>query len=292
MPTKTVNPKVKDDDLPGNHEVIPPTSIERRQPEQSSPQILSIIEALTAKPDLNVELIERMYDLFERQQEREARLASVASMSIMQPEIPVFDKLEAGDRGKWKYTKWEHMHPILMPILAQNHFTLTFETESVGTSQRITAVLEHSMGHQRRASLDVPNDVSGSKNPAQAVVSSVSYGKRVTAMAVLNIATKEEGDLGGMAGSKGSISEEDVATIRRLIRSTGTDEAVFRNAYEVSDIAEMTIKDGRRAITQLGIKAEKKLKEKKRAANKEPGPGSEGEREEREPSGEPEPSES
>ena len=56
--------------------------------------------------------------------------------------------------------------------------------------------LLHKEGHKEKTTLLVPFDYSGSKkhNPAQAMGSSVSYGKRYTLCALLNIATRDDND--------------------------------------------------------------------------------------------------
>ncbi|MNE66080.1 ERF superfamily protein [compost metagenome] len=57
-------------------------------------------------------------------------------------------------------------------------------------------MLSHRDGHRETTSILLPADATGSKNAVQAVASSVSYGKRYTAGALLNFTTTGEDDDG------------------------------------------------------------------------------------------------
>jgi hypothetical protein len=123
----------------------------------------------------------------------------------MQPKLPV-----VGERGGIKnnngqvqstYALWEDINDAIRPLLAEHGFALSFK---VGQAQdgkiTITGILSHREGHQEETTLTLVHDSSGSKNSVQAVGSSVSYGKRYTAMALLNITTRGEDDDGKAAG--------------------------------------------------------------------------------------------
>src|SRR5690606_16446095 len=54
--------------------------------------------------------------------------------------------------------------------------------------------LTHKSGHREETTIKLPADPSGNKNAVQAVASSVSYGKRYTAGALLNLTSHAEDD--------------------------------------------------------------------------------------------------
>jgi hypothetical protein len=72
-------------------------------------------------------------------------------------------------------------------------FALTFRTDFTN-GITVTGVLSHSAGHREETSITLPADASGSKNAVQAVASTVSYGKRYTAGALLNLTSHGEDD--------------------------------------------------------------------------------------------------
>ena len=58
----------------------------------------------------------------------------------------------------------------------------------------VVGVLRHEAGHKEEAELVLPADVSGGKNPVQAVGSSLSYGQRYVTKLLLNLASRRLGE--------------------------------------------------------------------------------------------------
>ncbi len=58
----------------------------------------------------------------------------------------------------------------------------------------MVGVLRHEAGHKEEAELVLPADVSGDKNPVQAVGSSLSYGQRYVTKLLLNLASRKLGE--------------------------------------------------------------------------------------------------
>ncbi len=126
----------------------------------------------------------------------------------MQRRLPVLDELgEVTDESgavKSTYASWEDTVETIRPILFRHGFALSFRP---GLSARgepvVVGVLRHEAGHKEEAELVLPADVSGGKNPVQAVGSSLSYGQRYVTKLLLNLASRrvEDDDDGQMAGS-------------------------------------------------------------------------------------------
>jgi hypothetical protein len=91
----------------------------------------------------------------------------------------------------------------------------------------VTCILAHRDGHREETSLDLMHDSTGSKNSVQAIGSSVSYGKRYTMCALLNITTKNEDDDGATADTSGWISDAQSRELDALIRETSSDLAKY-----------------------------------------------------------------
>ncbi|UVN13408.1 hypothetical protein FBPa19_0019 [Pseudomonas phage vB_PaeP_FBPa19] len=105
------------------------------------------------------------------------------------------EALNDGDaNGRYSYALWEDINERLKPILAKHGFALTFRTPRNEKGVEVEGVLSHRGGHSERTSMLLPADTSGNKNAVQAVASSVSYGKRYTAGALLNYTTHGEDD--------------------------------------------------------------------------------------------------
>jgi hypothetical protein len=175
---------------------------------------LAMVERLAVNPAAAATL-GPILDFQERVLNRAARDAFDHAMIEMQPELPVVTKSgaivvrEKDATGKrtgevsqdTPYAKWEIMMPVIKPILHKYGFGLRHR---IGTAPdgrvRVTAIL---IGHghtDESCYFDLGADTTGSKNNAQAWASSVSYAKRHTACAVLNIVTKGEDDDGKKSG--------------------------------------------------------------------------------------------
>ena len=164
------------------------------------------------------------------------------------------------DRLISQYARWdEDIHPVLKPILHEHGFSLSFRT-STKQGVSVEAVLAHSQGHSERTSIDLPSDTSGSKNAVQAVASSVSYGKRYTAGALLNLATGGQDDDGKAAGQKPRITEQQAADLQAKIdkvlgKNTKGFYTWLRTTHKANKLEDLNQNGFDDAIRRLNLKA-------------------------------------
>lgn len=158
-----------------------------------SATILQVIQRAAADPQCDIEKMERLMQMHERFQARQAEQQYAEALALMQQELPSI--AERGDAAKrYTYALWEDINEKLKPVLAKHGFALTFRIPRNEKGVEVEGVLSHRAGHSERTSILLPADVSGNKNAVQAVASSVSYGKRYTAGALLNFTTHGEDD--------------------------------------------------------------------------------------------------
>ena len=184
-----------------SQEIIMPE--QRRQvvtPITTDNSIMAVISRAAADPTCDIEKLERLLAMHERMQAKQAEQQFSEALSAMQEEMPVI-----GERGGIKdkngriqstYALWEDINEMIKPALARHGFALTFRIPSNDRGIQVEGVLSHRAGHRETTSILLPVDTSGSKNGVQAVASSVSYGKRYTAGALLNFTTTGEDDDG------------------------------------------------------------------------------------------------
>lgn len=177
-----------------------PTEAVVFQPVNEASQLVNAIMTMAARPDIDIDKIERLIELQERIRTTNAKQAFYAAFSAMQDEMPEIS--EAGgikDRsGKVQstYALWEDINKAIKPILQKFGFGLSFRINQRDAFICVAGVLSHREGHAEETEIALPIDGSGSKNAVQAVGSSTSYGKRYTAMALLNITSRGEDDDG------------------------------------------------------------------------------------------------
>lgn len=175
--------------------------VEKDAPQQlatvdNTTAMLSVIERAARDPNVDIDKMERLMQMHERMQARQAKAEFDADMAELQPELPAI-----GERGKaivqgqvrYTFALWEDINTAIKPVLMRHGFALTFRTD-FSNGITVTGVLSHRGGHREETSITLPSDKSGSKNDVQAVASTVSYGKRYTAGALLNLTSHGEDD--------------------------------------------------------------------------------------------------
>jgi len=173
--------------------------------------ILAVIERAARDSSVDIDKMERLLEMQERVNARNAKQAYDAALADMQPELPVISErgriLNRNSEVQSTYAYWEDVNEHIRPILHRYGFALSFKTGRNGDMISVTGILSHKDGHREETTMDLPADNSGSKNAVQAVASSTSYGKRYTAFALLNITTKGEDDDGRSATDRRSDGE-------------------------------------------------------------------------------------
>lgn len=181
-----------------------------------SATIMAIIQQVATNPAADIDKMERLMVMHQQHQDRQAKQAFDAAMSAMQKKLPVVRERGA-IRDKFKnvqstYALWEDINEELKPVLAKHGFALSFRIPRNEHGIEVEGVLSHCDGHRETTSILLPADTTGSKNAVQAVASSVSYGKRYTAGALLNFTTTGEDDDGQGANKKPEPPAEPIIT--------------------------------------------------------------------------------
>jgi hypothetical protein len=230
--------------------------------------IMAVISRAAADPAVNVEKLERLTALYERIKANEAKATYMSALSDMQPRLPVVERrgrIVIRDKSptpkiiqSTPYALWDDINEALRPMLHEYGFTLSFRT-GVAPDGRltVTGVLGHRAGHQEETTMTLAHDSSGSKNNVQAVGSSVSYGKRYTATALLNLTFRDEDDDGKAGGAPESITDEQVKHLRSVIAEVDANEAAFSKYLNVDKLSDLPADAYDRAIAALGKKQAK-----------------------------------
>ncbi len=175
-------------------------------PASDASAIIQVIERAARDPSVDIERMERLLAMHERLVAGQSKTAYMAALSRLQPKLPIVQErgsiLNKAGGVQSRYAFWEDIIGIITPILASEGFSLSFRIGNANERVQVTGVLAHAQGHSEETPIDLPADISGNKNAVQAVASSVSYGKRYTAGALLNLRTGEIDDDGQGASDK------------------------------------------------------------------------------------------
>lgn len=186
-----------------------------------SATILQIIQQVAMSPTADIDKMERLMAMHERFQAQQAKQQYDEAMSRMQEELPVIGERggirDKSGRIQSTYALWEDINEMIKPVLAKHGFALSFRTPRNERGIEVEGVLSHRGGHREITSLVLPADTTGSKNGVQAVASSVSYGKRYTAGALLNFTTTGEDDDGNGAVVTPRVTSVQAAQLSELL---------------------------------------------------------------------------
>jgi ERF superfamily len=221
---------------------------------QASP-MFAMIERAARDPSVDIDKLERLMQMKVNADALQARAAFDDAMADMQPELPVIaERGNAADR--YTYAKWEDINIQIKPVLKRFGFALTFRT-NFADGIIITGVLSHRAGHREETDIKLPADPSGGKNAVQAVASSVSYGKRYTASALLNLTSHGEDD-DAYKAAVDLISEDQEIQINDMLEATSSDKAKFLKWLKVDSVANIPSKSFASVMGELKRKATKK----------------------------------
>lgn len=195
------------------------SAVEKIQPVEQLPvapapsesaAILSVIERMATNTEIDPDRIERFIALKERMDKEAARKSFAAALAECQSALPIIE-----ERGQIKYGKknqenddtgptyalWEDINEAIRPVLKEHGFALSFRTgQTLEGKITVTGILSHREGHFEETTIAMVHDTSGAKNAVQAMGSSISYGKRYTAGALLNFTSRGEDDDGETGG--------------------------------------------------------------------------------------------
>jgi hypothetical protein len=237
-------------------------------PASDSAALIAVISRAASDPNVDIDKMERLMAMHERMTERAAKTAYAAALAEMQPKLPVIDRRGAivvrakdakGERTgevqqNTAYALWEDINDAIRPLLAEYGFALSFRLKKDGDRVEVTGVLSHREGYSEETVLSLPMDTTGSKNNVQAIGSSTSYGKRYTAMALLNITTRGEDDDGKAAGLEATITDEQFDTLSKLMDTHGANLALFCQFFKIDKVPDLPASKYEQAVSMVKAK--------------------------------------
>ena len=241
------------------------TTTERQDmaiPEPSAAQsVLSIIARAATDPSVNIEKMQALLDMQERISAKQAEQEFNTAFARLSGKLPrikrdgcvAYEDKKTGELVKaFKFATWEAIMLNIQPLLADEGFTLSFESaprQGDGGGLMVTGTLSHAGGHSRSATIPLPLDNSGGKNNLQGYGSTFSYGRRYTATMLLNIVTEGEDSGGGMPGAK--ISDEQRQELLDLVADTKSDFKKFLAWLGVGELTDLPATSFLKAKSQL-----------------------------------------
>lgn len=165
-------------------------------------QRLALIKEALVNPDVAPEKAAAMMELTFKLEDRQAHAAFIDAKGQAIAAMPHIGKDRENSHTGNRYSSWEQMQPLITPILSSYGLALNFEIGHNDGRVTVTPILSGHGWEEKGGAVVLPADGSGSKNNVQAVGSSIKYGQRYAAMAMLNLISRgvvedDDGNAGG-----------------------------------------------------------------------------------------------
>lgn len=232
--------------------------------------ILGMIAAAAVRPDFDPENLRALIQMKREVEADDAAREFNAAFVRLQSALPrvkrngslSYPKNKNDPDGPQKkiasFARWEDIDAAIRPLLEGEGFALSFRTQprpNEGGGLIVTCVLMHVAGHSTETSIPVPLDTSGGKNNIQGYGSALSYGKRYTTCAALNIITEGEDEDGKIIAAPPTdadeISETQALEIEALLIKTKVPRAEFMAHYGIDSLLKMTNAQSAEALRRL-----------------------------------------
>ena len=211
----------------------------------NEPPTMALIQMAMDK-DMDADKLEKLMQLHERAQDREAEREFAEAMNACQSELPRIVRDATNSQTNSKYARLESLDNQIKPVYIKHGFALTFGTDTspIEGHIRVTCTCQHVGGHKRLYQGDFPLDDVGIKGNANktamhATGSTMSYGRRYLTLMIFNLVMGGEDNDGNRQRPVTPITEEQVAQIEDWIVTTDADKAKFLQAFRIDKVSDL-----------------------------------------------------
>jgi hypothetical protein len=227
-------------------------------PQTEAAAFVSMIERAARDPAVDMDKLERLLAMRERQETRMAEQAFAEAMTKAQSEMRAVATDANNPQTRSRYASYMALDRATRPIYTRHGFALSFNTD-VGPTPDILIVgcsVMHSGGYTRHYSVPMPADGKGAKGgdvmtKTHATGAAMTYGQRYLLKMIFNIAVGEDADGNEPAGT---ITEKQAETIQRMIVESGADVGRFLKWAGAESISDIPSKKYAAAVAMLEAK--------------------------------------
>lgn len=194
--------------------------------------LMNIIADAAQNPSIDVHKLSALIEMQNTMLEREKDALFASDLVKMLSELPEIEHDKKGDKSS--YATFDAINKAIKPILIKYNFALTFDFIESDEKINTICTLNHSTGRFKKSEICLPVDkIEGVKrSDVQNVISSSSYGKRLSLIAVLGIVTK--GDVDQTFENSKKLTDMQVETIQNLVNELPAEKSEkFLEAYPI-----------------------------------------------------------
>ena len=219
----------------------------------SSPNPSDLLRIAIEK-DADIDKLEKLMELQERWEEKEAKKAYTVSMMNFRADCPTINKSKKG--FEYKYAPLAETIEQIKDILIKYGFSYRWATCNKNNITSVKCIITHVQGHSEETSLSSPClTPTKRQNPIQAMAATVSYLERYTLYAILGLTSKEMDADGGIA--KELINESQIEQIKILLEKSKSDVSKFLRWLNIKNITQISQGDFESICKTLNKKIER-----------------------------------
>lgn len=212
----------------------------------------------------NVAVLEKMMDLYERTQAKEAEKEFARAFNALQSAMPAILAAKAVPNNdgttRYKFAPYEAIMEQVRPLLQQHGFTVSFSMTFNDGRVTQSCTLQHIGGHSRsnQFSARIGKGPPGSSE-AQGDGAAGTYAKRHALCDALNIVIEHDTDGFNAKKDGAPIGPDQALYIRELLKETKSDEALFlkfAGAAKVEEIGSARYDDCARMLHKKKLLAQ------------------------------------
>lgn len=240
-------------------EIQEPQSREVAAPTSESAAIFQIIERAARDPNVDLDKMERLMAMRERELARHAEQAFNEAMKAAQSEMRAISADAENKQTRSVYATYAKLDAALRPIYTKHGFSVSFDEDDSPKPDHIRclAYVAHEAGHTRTYRKDMPADGKGAKGgdvmtKTHATGAASSYGQRYLMRSIWNVAVGEDDTDGNAVDAPAeTINAEQLATLRRLIEETDSDIQKFCEIGKIEALPDMPARQFDSAVRLL-----------------------------------------
>lgn len=229
--------------------------------------LLAMIERLATKPDLNIDVFERLLAARRSEEDREAERSFNAAISRAKGELSPVLKTnvvdftsKAGSRTKYKYESFADVARVVDPVFARHGLSYRFSVGQQGKQVTVVCIVSHADGYSDKVRLEGEVDPgSTGMSMVQALGSALTYLQRYSLRAAIGLAAGIDDDGRSAGGASPKITAEQEAELDKLFVETRRSVLMVLKLVGVEDIGDMNQDQFKRAKEVLELaRAEQK----------------------------------
>lgn len=206
---------------------------------------ISMIERAARDPNVDMDKMERLLAMKERQDMRVAEQSFAEAMTKAQAEMRPVAADANNPQTRSRYASYMALDRAMRPVYTRHGFALSFNTD-IGPSPDVLIVgcsVMHSAGYTRHYSVPMPADGKGAKGgdvmtKTHATGAAMTYGQRYLLKMIFNIAIGDDTD-GNASQPGGVITDDQMKLLRGLIFETKSDINKFLRWANVESLADL-----------------------------------------------------